>query len=670
MSATIFKGTKAKALRNTLTFKNEYNDVVSLDSNPTGVVDAGIGSLAMGVDGTTGTLFVKTGPTSADWAAVPTTGGIGGSGTANQVAVFSAAGSVTGFTGLTFVPASGLTSAVPVYGPSGSVSAPSFAPSNDTDTGLYFQSGVTRIASNGVSAVSLNQHGLGIGADATASAQDINLQKSVNAEIGSFFLNTSTGTAARAQSFFQNSAGASLRLALNGGNFTGAGSEAVLEGGALTSSIRISNRTIAGGTLYLDSVNSNNSQVIGRTGTGTGTERIRWDNTGVSIANQLFNWVGSASQPSITFTADPDTGMFTPDTDSIGWSTNAVEKMRLTSSGNLAIGTTTAGSTYTGLSANMRSLTITGNGSAATTSRGVLALTNNRPTASLVDDIAGEILFISDNNGTSPSNGSRLVGDISTRLTGSGGTNGFGGQLEFYVKGDNAASLTRAMNITSAGRVLLNTATEDTAIRLFVNGRVGANAAGSNDGFTGKTAPNGTYIYGLARQTNGLALKSLDSIFFYPAATDETTPGTLMGSVNNVGAWTIGSATSVETHRINGITRLGFSGGLGESRFTSRTLSIANQGVGVSTTITAGANGGLGGLYLIQETNSGRSVLVLTGDTVSIVFQTGTNFTNVADNPSTQNVFFSGGQIKIQNRTGATNFYRVTLMSAADSYLV
>jgi hypothetical protein len=145
--------------------------------------------------------------------------------------------------------------------------------------------------------------------------------------------------------------------------------------------------------------------------------------------------------------------MFSPTTDTIGWSTNTGERMRLTSVGNLVIAASGAGDGYA-LPGNSRSLTITGVGAAAATSRGVLALVNNRTTASALNDIAGEILFLSKNNGSAPSDGSRLVADISTRLTGTGGTNGFGGQLEFYVKGDNATALTLGMVINSTAEVV------------------------------------------------------------------------------------------------------------------------------------------------------------------------------------------------------------------------
>jgi hypothetical protein len=51
--------------------------------------------------------------------------------------------------------------------------------------------------------------------------------------------------------------------------------------------------------------------------------------------------LGSAAAPSITFTGDTNTGMFSPGADTIAFTEGGVESMRITSAGNLGVGTDT-----------------------------------------------------------------------------------------------------------------------------------------------------------------------------------------------------------------------------------------------------------------------------------------------------------------------------------------
>jgi hypothetical protein len=72
-----------------------------------------------------------------------------------------------------------------------------------------------------------------------------------------------------------------------------------------------------------------------KTGTGAGTTALTIG-TGQEVAFTL----GSAAAPSITFSGDTNTGIFSPAADTIAFSEGGVESGRFDSSGNLLVGTT------------------------------------------------------------------------------------------------------------------------------------------------------------------------------------------------------------------------------------------------------------------------------------------------------------------------------------------
>lgn len=63
---------------------------------------------------------------------------------------------------------------------------------------------------------------------------------------------------------------------------------------------------------------------------------------GTSLTVTANNGAGSAGTPAFSFTGDPNTGIYNPSSaDVLAFSTNGTEKMRVTSAGNVGIGTTT-----------------------------------------------------------------------------------------------------------------------------------------------------------------------------------------------------------------------------------------------------------------------------------------------------------------------------------------
>ena len=149
--------------------------------------------------------------------------------------------------------------------------------------------------------------------------------------------------------------------------------------------------------------------------------------------------VGTAASPSLIFNGDDNTGIFRAASDTLAFSTAGTEKVRITSGGNVGIGTT---SPDIGSVAGTRVLTI----ASPTAERwGILELAGNRTWGG---NQVGEIKFIS----TDATNNGVLVSLTAINDPSATGT---GGSLKFSTRVDGG-SITEKMRIESSGNVLIN----------------------------------------------------------------------------------------------------------------------------------------------------------------------------------------------------------------------
>jgi hypothetical protein len=188
------------------------------------------------------------------------------------------------------------------------------------------------------------------------------------------------------------------------------------------------------------------------------------DTTGdITTAGYLITAAGAVGTPALTTTGDTNTGIFFPAADTIAFTEGGAESMRIDSSGNVLVGTTTANSAKFAVNAVPNS-TIGAQSAFITGSKTAFAGVNQLPQGQL---------FVYDTNSTAGSGGAISFGGnagsgqetwyavIEARKNNA--TPGdYGASMVFYTRPNNATADER-MRITSSGNLLVATASSDVA---------------------------------------------------------------------------------------------------------------------------------------------------------------------------------------------------------------
>jgi len=181
---------------------------------------------------------------------------------------------------------------------------------------------------------------------------------------------------------------------------------------------------------------------------------------------------GTASAPSITFTGDVNTGIFSPAADTIAFAEGGVEAARIDSSGRLLVGTSTS-ETINGdqfkfqVKSTDASAGLVIHRSQTTTSPPYLALAKSRSGAIVSSgDAVGSIVFV----GHDGDDLNSLAASIECLVDGTPGANDMPGRLVFSTTADGASSPTERMRIGSTGSLMVGTTNEthDTITNGFV----------------------------------------------------------------------------------------------------------------------------------------------------------------------------------------------------------
>jgi hypothetical protein len=188
--------------------------------------------------------------------------------------------------------------------------------------------------------------------------------------------------------------------------------------------------------------------------------------------------LGSAALPTVFFTGDSNTGIYSPGADQVAITTGGTGRLFIDSSGRLLAGTSTARSNFFGTTLSSVAQI---EGTGGSTGRGSLSVLNNDVSNNPPYLLLGRSGAASLGSNAAVVNGSRLgtltfhgadgtsfieAATVAGEVDGTPGANDMPGRLVFSTTADNAASPTERMRITQAGFVGIGTTSPGTPLQI------------------------------------------------------------------------------------------------------------------------------------------------------------------------------------------------------------
>jgi hypothetical protein len=338
-----------------------------------------------------------------------------------------------------------------------------------------------------------------------------------------------------------------------------------------------------------------------------------------NLVSPITGALGSASAPTFSFTADPNTGIYSPGADQLAISTNGTGRLFIDSSGRVLVGTSTSRTVgdiahniqLEGASGNT-GISIVNNYSTLADPSAYITLARSRSStvggSGLVS--SGDYLGLLDFTGNDGSS-FKVAARIGAFVDGTPGASDMPGRLVFSTTADGASNPTERLRITSAGLVGVGTASPRSLLSFGTADTSGTNGINLYDN-------GGNYRTGIGATSSYLRLY---------------TPSD--GSLQLGRLSTSDGSTFLEAARIDSSGRL-LVGTSSARTIGTGNFHIQSEGsgsiVGISTTRNDNNTAGSNFRFVkTRGTAAGSTTIVQSGDDLGNVSWWGTDGTNAVE---------------------------------------